>query len=56
MSVYADWTGLSTATKIGTLRAETLRGKEVFTFDYTAEWLRSMPNQHMTISVIMVSY
>jgi serine/threonine-protein kinase HipA len=38
--VYADWQGLIKPTLIGILSAAQLRGKEVFAFEYTAEWLK----------------
>jgi serine/threonine-protein kinase HipA len=37
--VYADWKGLPTAEQVGTLHAETLRGKEIFSFSYAENWL-----------------
>jgi serine/threonine-protein kinase HipA len=39
--VYADWSGMAQAIHIGTLTAEMARGKEVFSFEYTQEWLQS---------------
>lgn len=39
--VYADWIGLETPTLMGVLSVELLRGKEIFSFEYTQEWLRS---------------
>jgi serine/threonine-protein kinase HipA len=39
--VYADWLGMAQAIQIGTLTAEMARGKEIFSFEYTQEWLQS---------------
>ncbi len=39
--VYADWIELKTPTLTGVLSVELLRGKEIFSFEYTQEWLRS---------------
>lgn len=37
--VYADWINLGGTILMGTLQAEQVRGKEVFSFSYTQEWL-----------------
>jgi serine/threonine-protein kinase HipA len=37
--VYADWINLGGAVLMGTLQAEQVRGKEVFSFSYAKEWL-----------------
>ncbi len=39
--VYADWIELKTPTLTGVLSVELLRGKEIFSFEYTQEWLCS---------------
>ncbi len=39
--VYADWIGLNGPMSIGTLRVESLRGNEVFSFEYDNDWLHS---------------
>lgn len=39
--VYADWIGLKEPTLMGVLYTELLRGKEVFSFDYDPQWLKS---------------
>jgi serine/threonine-protein kinase HipA len=39
--VYADWQQLDVPAFIGTLTAEQLRGKEVFSFEYDKTWLSS---------------
>lgn len=37
--VYADWVELGATTLMGTLKAEQVRGREVFSFSYSKEWL-----------------
>jgi serine/threonine-protein kinase HipA len=39
--VYADWQGITTPFLIGYLYSELLRGKEIFSFEYKEEWLKS---------------
>ena len=39
--VYAHWEGIEEPTLMGLLQSEQLRGKEVFSFQYDDEWLRS---------------
>ena len=39
--VYADWQGLESPTLMGVLAAESLRGKEIFSFEYDKKWLSS---------------
>ena len=39
--VYADWIDLGRPTLMGTLQATQVRGKEVFSFEYDDEWLKS---------------
>ena len=39
--VYADWVGLNHPHFIGTLTANQIRGKEIFSFQYDDEWLKS---------------
>ncbi|MFT7614486.1 MAG: serine/threonine-protein kinase HipA [Parvicellaceae bacterium] len=38
---YADWEGMDMPTPMGILHSELLRGKEIFSFEYDQEWLRS---------------
>jgi serine/threonine-protein kinase HipA len=45
--VYADWQGLPISQEMGALSARTLRGKEVFSFSYTDEWLLSAQAQEL---------
>jgi len=39
--VYADWIDLEGPHLMGTLKAELLRGKEIFSFSYDQSWLRT---------------
>ncbi len=39
--VYAHWQGFKTPVLMGLLSATPAKGKEVFSFEYTKEWLRS---------------
>ena len=39
--VYGDWNTFKSPTLIGKLNVETLRGKEVFSFEYDEQWLES---------------
>jgi len=39
--VYADWSGLNGPVYMGVLHAELLRGKEIFSFEYDPNWLKS---------------
>lgn len=39
--VYAHWYGIDSPFLIGNLYSERLRGKEIFSFEYTQEWLKS---------------
>ena len=41
--VYADWIELGGTKFMGTLHAEQVRGKEVFSFSYDKDWLQSAP-------------
>lgn len=41
IEVYAHWTGLSEPLLMGILHATPLRGKEIFSFDYNSDWLKS---------------
>ncbi len=46
--VYADWIGMSremiTPAPIGILKAEQIRGKEIFSFEYDKDWLNTKPS------------
>ena len=39
--VYADWHGLNGPVYMGELHAELMRGKEIFSFEYDTNWLKS---------------
>lgn len=39
--VYAHWIGLDSPTLMGVLSAHVTRGKEIFSFEYDGDWLRS---------------
>jgi hypothetical protein len=39
--VYADWPELEGATLIGCLNAQLTRGKEIFSFEFDDNWLKS---------------
>lgn len=39
--VYASWIGLKEPALLGTLYSEIVRGKEIFSFVYSKEWLKS---------------
>jgi len=39
--VYADWSGLNKPLLIGMLKASPSRGKEIFSFEYSEQWLKS---------------
>lgn len=41
IEVYADWIGLSQPTLMGILYATAARGKEIFSFTYNEQWLKS---------------
>ena len=39
--IYAHWQGIDSPFLIGILFSERLKGKEIFSFEYTEEWLKS---------------
>ncbi len=39
--VYADWSGSIRPTLVGNLRVESIRGNEVFSFEYDDNWLNT---------------
>ena len=41
IQVYADWETLPRKFILGTLRVELSKGEEIFSFEYTKEWLES---------------
>lgn len=44
ISVFADWQDLPQETLLGVLTATQLRGKEIFSFAYDKQWLKSADN------------
>lgn len=44
--VYADWIGLGQPTPMGTLYSIHSRGKEIFSFEYNEDWLKTS-SQHL---------
>src|SRR3990167_11386968 len=47
IEVHAHWVGLSQPMLIGVLHVTSLRGKEIFSFEYDHDWLRN--NQAYTL-------
>lgn len=45
--VYADWVGLKQTNLMGELTATYIRGKEVFSFEYTEDWVKSGQTQEL---------
>jgi serine/threonine-protein kinase HipA len=43
--VYAQWVGMKDPIYMGELRAEYTRGKEIFSFNYSDDWLKSRYSQ-----------
>jgi serine/threonine-protein kinase HipA len=43
--VFAHWTGLMEPVLMGVLKAEFTRGKEIFSFSYSQDWLKSRYSQ-----------
>jgi serine/threonine-protein kinase HipA len=43
--VYAHWTGMKEPVLMGVLKAEFTRGKEIFSFSYSDNWLKSSYSQ-----------
>ena len=41
ISVYAHWQGIAEPLLMGNLHSERLKGKEIFSFEYNEEWLKS---------------
>ena len=39
--IYAHWQGLTDPAKMGNLTVTQGKGKEIFSFEYTADWLKS---------------
>ena len=47
IKVYANWKPLTKAELMGTLFSERIRGKEIFSFEYTKDWLKSGSAQNL---------
>lgn len=45
--VYADWVGLKQTTLMGELTATNIRGKEMFSFEYTKDWIKSVQTHEL---------
>ena len=45
--VYANWNGLQASLLMGILKTTQLRGKEIFSFEYANEWIKSGKAQHI---------
>ena len=41
--VYADWPELQNPTLMGVLNVQSIRGKEIFSFEFVDKWLKSAP-------------
>lgn len=41
--VFADWRGVPSPNLMGTLNAQSIRGKEIFSFEYDKQWLKNNP-------------
>ena len=45
--VYAHWLGMGKPVFVGTLHSERIRGKEIFSFEYDGDWLKSEHAQQL---------
>jgi len=43
--VYANWQGMDDPIIMGTLYSDRLKGKEIFSFEYSEDWLQNGPSQ-----------
>jgi len=53
--VYADWKSLGGPKLLGILNVSITRGKEVYYFEYDADWLRSAPAQVLDPDLMLYS-
>jgi serine/threonine-protein kinase HipA len=53
IEVVADWVGLGGPTLMGHLTATSVRGKEVFGFEYDRKWLSTAPRQQLDPSMAL---
>lgn len=51
INVFADWKGLAQPTLMGTLDVAFVRGKEVFSFEYDMDWLKTKRYQNLDPSL-----
>ena len=52
LEVWADWIGLEKPLRLGTLSASPGRGKEIFSFEYDADWLKKGIAQSLDPSLL----
>ena len=45
--VFADWQEIGQSTLMGMLRAESIKGEEIFSFDYDEQWLKGKQVQYL---------
>ena len=53
--VYANWAGIKEPALMGELKAEFARGKEIFSFSYDKEWLKSRFSQILDHDLLFYS-
>jgi serine/threonine-protein kinase HipA len=53
--VYAHWTGMPESVLMGVLKAEFTRGKEIFSFSYSENWLKSRYSQILDPELLLFS-
>ena len=53
--VYADWNGLNGPVFMGILKAEKVRGNEVFSFEYNKVWLESNERHELDPDLMLYS-
>ena len=53
--VYAHWVGMKEPVLMGELKAENVRGKEIFSFSYAEEWLKSRFSQILDPELLFYS-
>lgn len=53
--VFAHWTGLHEPLMMGELRAEFVRGKEIFSFSYDNEWLKTRSSYNLDPQLFLFS-
>lgn len=53
--VYAHWPGMKEPIMMGELRAELVRGKEIFSFSYAEDWLKSRYSQILDPELLFYS-